>query len=287
MTNDKFRPVVAIEVTGLLGIPLRPGHDPTSWAPISREITFRREAFPLRFVGEPVWDDNGEHRQHWVCLGWGFDWVHSLIERGIEVVWASRYQEFANDYFSPILQLPQLPIAARDDRRFHTTEADWKASQLGRGVYADRPLLWVNDELTIAGKYLLERERKPSMRALTLSKYIPESASENDTQFMDEWLEQAQSPSGHRQLRSLRARLGSQRRGKDFSTERVHRDWQIIRSRLQNIVDFRSGLAAPLAAYAVDHAGELDLQVVALIRAEWGLPVDPPAETLLAFLVVE
>lgn len=288
MTSDRFRPVVAIEVNGLLGVPFPPNIDTKLLTDVGAgtEITFRRGTFPSRFISEPVWEASGEHRERWAFLGPGAQWVKSLLERGIDVVWASRYQEHVNTYFGPALGLPELPVAARDDGRFHTTEADWKASQLSVDEYADRPLLWVNDELTTAGRHLLERNRKPAMRVLTCSKYIPDSASSGDVDSMNKWLELARSPSGQSELRRRRAHFTNLRRRQGFSTERLHREWVIIRTRLDDVVDFRSGLAAPLAAYAVDHAGELDVQVVAQIREEWGLAFDPPAEDLLPLLSI-
>lgn len=288
MISDRFRPVVAIEVNGLLGAPLTPniGTQLLTGVGAGSEITFRRGAFPSRFVGEPVWEASGEHRERWAFLGPGAHWVRNLLERGIDVVWASRYQEYVNTYFGAALGLPELPVAARDDGRFHTTEADWKASQLSVAAYADRPLLWVNDELTTAGRHLLERNRKPAVRALTCSKYIPDSATDGDVDSMDEWLELTRSPSGQSELRRRRAHFTNLRRRPGFSTERLHREWVVIRTRLDDVVDFRSGLAAPLAAYAVDHAGELDVRVVAQIREEWGLAFDPPAEELLSLLTI-
>lgn len=280
----KYAPVVAIEVNGLLGTPLAPALATQFLSGTGAEITFRRDAYPSRFLSEPRWDENGELKQRWAFLGRGVQWVKGLIASGVEVVWASRYQEFANIYFGPTLGLPELPVAARDDGRSHTTEAEWKASQLRDSSYAGRPLLWVNDELTTAGRYLLERARLPAMRALTWSQYIPDSASDDDVRFMDGWLELAKSPAGHRELREMRSRFTRKRRGRGFSDERLYREWVEIRTRLENVLDFRSGLAAPLAAYAVDHAGHLDVRVVARIREEWGIYLDPPVDELMRLL---
>ncbi|WP_251449396.1 hypothetical protein [Microbacterium sp. Marseille-Q6648] len=271
-------------MTGLLGLPLPASLETRFLTGTGAEITFRRDAYPTRFVGAPGWDERGEHIERWAFLGRGVLWVKGALERGIEVVWSSRYEQYANTYFSPALGLPELPVATTDDGRFHTTEADWKASQLSQAAYADRPLLWVHDELTSAGRHLLERYRKPKMRALTWSRFIPGGASDGDVRFMDEWLRHAVSPAGHAELRAMRARLVDKRRRLDLSTERVQREWATVRSRLADVVDAGSGLAAPLAAYAVDSAGALDLRVVERIREDWGLPVDPPAEALLPLL---
>lgn len=284
MTSDRFRPVVAIEVNGLLGIPLPPNVVTMFMDSTGAEITYRRETFPSRFAVEPRWNSAGEYKEHWAFFGRGVRCVHRLLEQNIEVVWASRFQQATNLYFSQALGFPDLPIATLDDGRLHTTEADWKASQLGQGMYDGRPLLWINDELTAAGRYLLERWRRPADWHISFAKYIPDSPSDGDVQFIDSWLEGAQSASGQKELRRLHTRFMRKRRAHGFSTDLMHRDWVAIRKRLDNIVDFRSGLAAPLAAYAVDHAGELDVRVVAQIREEWGLPVDPPVEDLLRLL---
>lgn len=75
-----------------------------------------------------------ERGRSWVAACW----VQRLLADGVDVVWASRYQEITNTYFSSPLGLPDLPVAARDDGRLHTTEAEWKASQLGHDANADR-----------------------------------------------------------------------------------------------------------------------------------------------------
>jgi hypothetical protein len=284
MTSERFRPVVAIEVTGLLGLPLPQGLAASFLAGTGAEITFRRGCYPSRFLREPRWDEHEQYAERWAFFGRGASWVRELLGQGVEVVWASRYQEHANTHFSSVLGLPELPVAARDDGRYYTSEAGWKALQLGHRAYAARPLLWVNDELPALGRHLLELQRAPAMRALTWTKYVPDSPSDGDVRFMNEWLELTQSPSGQNELRSMRARFTNLRRRGDFSTERLHREWLLIRSRLGDVVDFRSPLVAPLATYAVEHAGELDALVVARIREEWGLPLDPPAKVLLPLL---
>lgn len=284
MTDARYRPIVAIEVTGLLAMALPPGLVTNFTTTSGADITFRSESFPTRFVVEPRWDAAGQFTEKWAFLGRGVKWVGELLAAGTDVVWASRYQEFANVYFSSPLGLPDLPVATLDDGRRHATEAGWKASQLGRELYNGRPLLWVNDELTAAGRFLLERWRRRADHAISYSKYIPDSASEGDVESMNEWLELARSSSGQRELQDARARYARLRRRGDFSSERLHREWALVRSRIAAVVDFRSGLAAPLAAYAVDRSGELDIRVIEQIRAEWGLPSDPPALDLLPLL---
>lgn len=57
--------------------------------------------------------------------------------------------------------------------------------------------------------------------------------------------------------------------------------------RLVRALDPRSGLAAPLSAYAVDHAGTLRFEEVDAIRAEYGIAPDPPAEELMLLLPLD
>jgi hypothetical protein len=284
MTRDRYRPVVAIEVNGLLGIPLPPNLATMFIDGTGAEITYRRESFPARFVVEPRWDFAGEYKENWAFFGRGVMLVKRLLEQDIEIVWASRFQQATNLYFSQALGLPDLPIATLDDGRLHTTEAHWKASQLGQEIYNGRPLLWIADELTAAGRYLLERWRRPADWHISHTKYIPDFVSDGDVAFIDEWLEDARSASGQAELRRLHTRFMGKRRGHDFSTDLMHRNWAAIRKRLDDVVDFRSGLAIPLAAYAVDHAGNLDLRVIRRIREEWGTTADPTAEELLSML---
>ena len=59
--------------------------------------------------------------------------------------------------------------------------------------FRGRPLLWIDSELTAAGRYLLERWLRPADRAISYTKYIPDTASDGDVQFMNDWLELARS----------------------------------------------------------------------------------------------
>jgi hypothetical protein len=38
-------------------------------------------------------------------------WILSLLERGVEVSWATTWEHFANEVFGPLLGLPALPLA--------------------------------------------------------------------------------------------------------------------------------------------------------------------------------
>lgn len=70
----------------------------------------------------------------------------------------------------------------------------------------------------------------------------------------------------------------------DGVDERLYRQWRAVRLRLLSALDPRSGLAAPLSAYAIDNEGALNLDEVAALRAEYGIAADPPAESLMPLL---
>jgi len=168
------------------------------------------------------------------------------------------------------------------------------------GDSAGGPLLWVTDELPTEGARLLEDMRRPSDRVLTRFFVIPftEGSSAGDLRRMDEWLYLAQSEEGHAELRRLRPsisvghgnatghgdRMDEEGDGGD---EHLYQPWRAVRLRLLEALDPRSGLAAPLSAYAVEHAGALRFEDVAAVRAEYGIAADPPAEKLMPLLPLD
>lgn len=280
MSSAQFKPVVALEAEGFLV------RRASSSARATFTITFRRDSFPTRFVAPPRWDAKGRATQRWEADHASLEWVEGLLERGVDVVWASRYQQYTNVYFAEYLGLPPFPIAALDDGQPHATEAEWKAHQLADDSYEDRPLLWINSELVPSGRHLLEGLRRPAMRALTLTQYVPEELAVPDQLLarMDEFIELTSTEEGQDELRWVRARFLAQRLPKGFTEDHLMKKWKLIYQRLEGVLDGRSGLAAPLASYAIDHIGELDLRTVAELREEWGLASDPAAEALWPLL---
>lgn len=134
MSADQFRPVVAVKVKGLLGVPLSLNLTTMFIGGAGAEVAYRRDRFPTRFLAEPSWDAAGESSERWTYLGRGVTWVKNLLAEGVDVVWASRYQHYANVHFSSALGLPEQPVATLDDGRLHASEAEWKASQLHTSV---------------------------------------------------------------------------------------------------------------------------------------------------------
>lgn len=217
--EKRYRPVVAIEVDGLLERPVLPG--PASADVIEAEVTMRRHVYPTATRAEPEWDAEEE----WAALHWfsrtGVDWVKRLVAEGTEVVWASTWREYANVYFSELLGLPPLPVGVRLDGGRHQTVSSWKASELARR-FEGRPILWVTDELPVEGGRVLAELRNPRERFLTAAHLIPFTSwtSDGDVRRMNRWLELVATEAGHQELRWLRKR--DQDRASARRRERAH-----------------------------------------------------------------
>jgi hypothetical protein len=81
-------------------------------------------------------------------------WIRSLLNRGVEVGWATTWEHYANEVFGPLLGLPELPLAVE----FHADVAnghhqprmdgfgalEWKTNALW-SRYLGRPLVWIDD----------------------------------------------------------------------------------------------------------------------------------------------
>lgn len=210
-SNERYRPVVAIEVDGLLERPVLPGPAPADV--IELEITMRRQVYPTATRAEPSWDAE----EAWRALHWfsrlGVDWVKRVLAEGSEVVWASTWREYANVYFADPLGLPALPLGVRLDSGRHEDVLSWKMHQLA-GSYAGRPLLWVTDQLPMSGGRALAALRGPRDRFLTAVHLITLNSwiSEGDVQRMDRWLGLTRTKEGHAELRRLRRRYQDQTR---------------------------------------------------------------------------
>lgn len=66
--------------------------------------------------------------------------------------------------------------------------------------------------------------------------------------------------------------------------EALYRSWATIRARLEVTLGTQSELPPALAAYAIDHSGHLRLLAVDVLREEYGVSGEPPAEDLLSLL---
>ncbi len=208
MNDQRFRPVVAIDLDGVLRVPpTREGH-PVREGIISAEITYRRDAYPSLHHSQPPWDECDEFTDEdgEEFSGVGVAWVHDLLHRDIEVVWATTWQHYANSYFSPVLGFPELPVAVVDSGSSFREPSEWKAAQLGENPrWAGRPLAWVDDD--IPPGWGVERTRRPRDKAITLSHRVASSwrgLVQRDVDQLNAWLALVSTRDGQAELRRRR-----------------------------------------------------------------------------------
>lgn len=208
MNVQRFRPVVAIDLDGVLRVPATREGSPVREGIISAEITYRRDAYPTLHHSQPPWDEHDEFTDEdgEEFSGVGVAWVRDLLRRGIEVVWATTWQDHANTYFSPILGFPELPVAVVDNGSPYREPSEWKTAQLGADPrWVGRPLVWVDDD--IPPGWDVQRTRRPRDKAITLSHRVASSwrgLVQRDVDQLNAWLALASTPDGQAELRRRR-----------------------------------------------------------------------------------
>lgn len=147
MTSKKT-PLVALDVDGVLR-PIDPDEsllaDDPGWQRFEAEVT--PETWPERryLVGQPP-----RVVQLPLLLSPSLHgtWITSLIERGVEVGWATTWESKANIHLPPLLGIPQLPTAISHDQgdegRFSETADSRKARCLAQR-YVGRPVARTGD----------------------------------------------------------------------------------------------------------------------------------------------
>lgn len=203
---DRLRPVVAIEVEGLIAVHHELGRLPSSdrW-PLKVDIY--RDMIPEEAWERPRWDED----DHWVRWFWisktGVDWVRSLLDDGIDAVWYSRWHGAANTCFGEQVGLPELDSVRDRTRRGPVTTDEFETSPL-RARSVGRPLLLISRAASGDGGERLMQYRRPRDRAITALRTIswemgptPEALEQ-----MDLWLTLASEPAGQQALREQRRR---------------------------------------------------------------------------------
>jgi hypothetical protein len=202
MTDPRFRPVVAIDVEGLLSVIVRSEDGPAPAGYFQQRITVHHDQYPHAVMPQLPWTDDGTWTSTYWFSGMGVAWVKDLLARGIEVWWASTWLEYANHYISPALGFPDLPVAVTAKQWDRICIGDTRPAQLVR-QFDKRPLLLVTDMLPTRGRRHLDLLRRPADQALTHLEYIPwnshVSAADIDT--MNKWIENASSSDGQLELR--------------------------------------------------------------------------------------
>jgi len=117
------RPVLAVDVDGVISL-------------------FGFEGQPPREAGRFHLIDGMPH----VISAKAGSCMRRLVEQGhYELVWATGWEDKANDYLPNLLGIPELPVLHFGrDARFGT--AHWKLGPIGEYA-AGRPLAWIDDSL--------------------------------------------------------------------------------------------------------------------------------------------
>lgn len=273
--HARYRPVVAVDVDGVLRLSRRKVADADLLGAFAAEVTVRRDAYPHVFHSPPMWDDDGVSTKRHLFSGVGAAWLRSLLDRGIDVVWATTWQEHANTYFAPTLGIPPLPVAVRGAREEEWGPAEWKSVRLAAG-FPGRPLLWVDDMPPVWAGYQLDALRKPNDRALTRLQWVRDSAvgiTPDDVAEMDAWLELASTLDGQRELRWRRRREQEYRRDEadrlEYGSRSRGRRARRMRAALFAAIP-KDGYAASanITRYLLDH-DDIDLALVREIAREW------------------
>lgn len=270
-SNDRYRPVVAMDIDGVLRLWALPG-DPLPEGAYPADVVFRYETYPQVFHGAPEWDDDGEARDTFVLSELGAAWIRSLLDRNIEVVWATTWQHAANTVLAPVLGLPPLPVAVEGDKGGARTAAEWKAWQLA-DRFPGRPLVWVDDGPLPTPQ--LQRLRFPRDKALTLVHPVNpfEGISRDDIAEVEDWLTLASTRKGQEELR--RRRRNERERDRRAlerrlwgSTENARRRRRIVHH-LQQEIGADYILANTIASYVARHP-QIDRDELLEEIEQWG-----------------
>lgn len=284
--NLRFRPVVAVDVDGVLRLPPLEG-DEAYAGRFGVTITIRRQGYPTFLHREPEWDENEEWTTKHFLSGVGAAWLRGLLERGVDVVWATTWQHAANDYFARPLGLPDLPVAVSGDGERSLGSSSWKSLQLSRR-FKGRPLLWVDDNSVLSPSLALPALRSRNDRVLTRFHWIRNAVAgitNRDVEEMDGWLALTRTPQGHEELRRRRRRerdrnRATYRRGR-WGNEAEYQRWRTIHGRLEIVLGTDRALPDVLASYAFAHRDDLDPAEIDVLVTEWGDEDTPPATELI------
>lgn len=205
-TDSRDTPVVALDIDGVIRVL---NDRPDAVGDLRVVTVTESDVFTSRFHRGP------EAGAHEVLLARGAGaWINSLLDRGVEVVWATTWEHTANRHFAPLLNIPELPVAvvsASDESASLRGGAPvWKAHQLAQR-FRGRPLVWVDDDLPTLER-TWERLEEIRMRTrdtaptLTVSTLAWEGLTEEHMAEVDEGLTLALTAEGRQELHAERER---------------------------------------------------------------------------------
>ena len=107
-----------------------------------------------------------------------------------ELVWASGWEEKANEYLPHLLGLPTLPYLSFD-RAVGRTNAHWKLDAIDAYASTNRPLAWIDDAFNDACHDWAEARVAPTLLVQTL----PASGlTEREAETLERWANSLQDP---------------------------------------------------------------------------------------------
>lgn len=286
MTDLRYRPVVALDLDGVLRVPTpQSGLDGPS-PPGTAEITMRRVAFPSYSHEEPPWDERGEWTGYHAFSESAAAWVRELVAHGTDVVSVSSWGAYINVYFAEAFGLPFLPFMDWADGVPAET-APQKTARWLSDKFPGRPLLWVSADAGPEAVAALRDRRVPVDTACTRV-YLTDrnvGLTDTDATALNLWLDACESQDGQEELRRrerrrVRDRAAARMRERWGSATRYRR-WRAARQRLGPVLGSGSVLLTLLADRALESPDDIDLEYAAKLRGEWGRPGDPPAEALV------
>lgn len=125
-------------------------------------------------------------------------WIRSLLDRGVEVGWATTWEHFANEVFGPLLGLQELPLAIEWEsdvkcgwhhpRMYGLGAVEWKSDALWNR-YRDRPLVWIDDCASNLAR--IDMRGTPIDRGaptLSIKCYGEIGLTRDEMQRVDDWL---------------------------------------------------------------------------------------------------
>lgn len=221
--NGRYRPVVAIEVFGLITSPV----DASTGRPLfpdtfTADVTFSRDRWP-RTIGAPTWDRSGRSVKTYAFNRPGIEWVKEMAALGYEVVWSSAWTEYANDYFGELLGLPHLENVFDPTGHTRVSLPDMHIAGVAER-YPRRPVLLTLDFPAPGGGDALGLARDPRDRFLSRVESFPwfSTATPEQLKSMTDWLKLTTTPEGHRELTRRRRELLLRREhDNDYGDERA------------------------------------------------------------------
>jgi hypothetical protein len=151
MANDRgpVRPALLVDVDGPLNPYAAKPHQRPDGYMTHRLLTPRWEAAERRRLAE--WGRPGKRAKPlrvWLNPSHGT----ALIDLPFDLVWATTWEQEANDFLAPVLGLPSLPVIAwLDPRPDPAAGVFWKTPQIVSWAQG-RAFAWIDDEITDADR---------------------------------------------------------------------------------------------------------------------------------------